>query len=243
MQQSGLNIDGIIFSPLASAKAFLTKKQKEIGVAIVDIGASSTSLAVYEEGTLLHTKVIPLGANHITNDIAIGLKISIDAAEKLKVSEVDCEIENVREAEKIDLSKYERGEKEKPTRLYVCEIAQARLNEIFDLVKEELKTIERDEMLPAGAILVGGGAKIKGLQPLAKKALGLPVQVGHPVFEVSGIVDKMDDPEYATAVGLLLWGLDESHTNVSNRTKANLDFKKVSGAIDRIKEIFRNLVP
>ena len=243
VQQSGLNIDGIIFSPLASAKAFLTKKQKEIGVAIVDIGASSTSLAVYEEGTLLHTKVIPLGANHITNDIAIGLKISIDAAEKLKVSEVDCEIENVREAEKIDLSKYERGEKEKPTRLYVCEIAQARLNEIFDLVKEELKTIERDEMLPAGAILVGGGAKIKGLQPLAKKALGLPVQVGHPVFEVSGIVDKMDDPEYATAVGLLLWGLDESHTNVSNRTKANLDFKKVSGAIDRIKEIFRNLVP
>ena len=131
---------------------------------LIDIGASNSSIAVFEENSLIHTKVIPIGANHITNDIAIGLKISIDAAEKLKINEVDVDVEEVRESEKIDLSKYENGEKEKPSRRYVSEIAEARLNELFGMIRSELKTIERDEMLPAGAIIVGGGAKTKGLQ-------------------------------------------------------------------------------
>ena len=241
--QSGLEIEGIVFSPLACAKAFLSRKQKEIGVMLIDIGASNSSIAVYEENSLIHTKIIPIGANHITNDIAIGLKISIDSAEKLKITEVDADIEEVRESEKIDLSKYEKGEKERPSRRYVCEIAQARLNELFSMIRAELKLIERDEMLPAGAIMVGGGAKTKGLQQFAKKSLGLPVQIGKPIFEVSGIVDKTDNPEYATAVGLLLWGIDEVQSNVSNKTKANLDFKRVGGALDRIKEIFKNFIP
>jgi len=241
--QSGLEISGIIFAPLADAKAYLSKKQKEIGVMIVDIGCTNTSIAVFEENTLMHTRVIPIGSNHITNDIAIGLKISIDAAEKIKLNEVEAESQEINESRKIDLSKYERGEKDMPSTKYVCEIAEARLSELFGMIKDELKAIERDEMLPAGAILVGGGSKLKNIQQYAKKALGLPVQIGVPIFEVSGIVDKLDDPEYCSAVGLVLWGIDESSSNVSNRTKINLGIPRIGNPINKIKDFFKNLIP
>lgn len=241
--QSGLEIEGIVFTPLAAAKAYLSKKQKELGTVLIDIGASNTSIAVFEEGTVIHTKVIPVGSNHITNDINIGLKITPDLAEKIKINEVDVGEEKIRESEKIDLSKYDSTEKEKPNRQYVCEIAEARLNEIFSMVKEELTNIEREGTLPGGAVIVGGGAKLKGLQILAKKTLSLPVQIGKSVFEVSGIVDKLDDPGYATAVGLMMWGLDESQTIVSNKSRPKMSFGKFGGAFDRAKEIFKNFIP
>jgi cell division protein FtsA len=241
--QSGLEISGIVFSPLACAKAYLNKKQKEIGTMIIDLGCANTSVAVFEENALIHTKVIPIGSNHITNDIAIGLKISIDAAEKIKVNEIEVSSENVDENKKIDLSKYEKGESDMPSVKYVCEIAEARLGELFGMIKDELKTIERDEMLPAGAVLVGGGAKLKGIQQFVKKVLNLPVQIGAPVFEVSGIVDKIDDPEYSTAVGLVLWGIDESSTNVSNRTKTGFGIPRIGNPLSKIKDIFKNLIP
>jgi cell division protein FtsA len=243
LTQSGLDIDGIVFSPLASAKAFLTKRQMEMGVVLIDMGASSTSIAVFEEGSLIHSKVIPIGSNHITNDIAIGLKISLEAAEAIKLEVIDADLSNIKESEKVDISKYEPIEKEKPTRLYVCEIVEARLNEIFTMVKQELADIERDEMLPAGAILVGGGSKLTGITVMAKKVLGLPAQDGKPVYEVSGLIDKIDDPEYSSAVGLMLWGLDESSTNVSNKTKLNFNFDSVGGAIGKVKDIFKNFLP
>ena len=243
ISQSGLEINGIVFAPLACAKAYLNKKQKEIGSMIVDIGCSNTAIAVFEENTLIHTKVIPIGSNHITNDIAIGLKISIDAAEKIKINEIEVSSDSVDENKKLDLSKYEKGESDTPTVKYVCEIADARLSELFGMIKDELKSIERDEMLPAGAVLVGGGAKLKGIQQFVKKALNLPVQIGIPVFEVSGIVDKIDDPEYSTAVGLVLWGIDESSSNVSNRTKIGIDISRLRNPLSRIKEIFKNLIP
>lgn len=241
--QSGLEIEGIVFAPIAAAKAFLGKKQKEIGSVLIDIGASSTSMAVYEEGTLLYTKVIQVGSNHITNDIAIGLKISLDAAEKIKINEITAVVDEIKESEKVDLSKYEKGEKERPTKKYVCEIVEARLSELFGLIKDELAGIEKDELLPAGAILIGGGAKLNGIQQYAKKTLNLPVQIGRPVFEVSGIIDKLDDPEYATAAGLLLWGIDEKQNIVSNKPRTSVDFSKVGGAIDKIKNVFKNFIP
>jgi len=241
--QSGLEIRGIVFAPLAAAKAFLNKRQMEMGVLLIDFGASSTSIAVFEEGSLIHSKVLPVGSNHITNDIAIGLKISLEAAEKIKLEEVDADLSNIKDSEKIDLSKYERHEKEKPSRKYVCEIAEARLNELFQMIRQELADIERDEMLPAGAVLVGGGSKLKGIVPITKKVLGLPAQEGIPVYEVSGLIDKVDDPSYATAVGLMLWGLDEMQTNVSNKGKTNFNFGSVGGALGKVKDIFKNFLP
>ena len=241
--QSGLGIDGIVFSPLAASKAYISKKQKEIGVVLIDMGASNTSIAVFEESALIHSKVIPIGSNHITNDIAIGLKITLEAAEKIKVNEVTLDNDKINESAKVDLSKYDKNEKEKPNLKYVCEIAEARLNEIFSLIKQELSDIERDEMLPAGAVLVGGGAKVDGIEAFTKSHLGLPAQIGKPYMEISGIVDKLDDPEYATAVGLMMWGLDEKQTNVSNRPKIDLQIGNLGGALDKIKEVFKNFIP
>jgi cell division protein FtsA len=241
--QAGLDIDGIVYSGIAAAKGYLNKKQKEIGVVLIDIGASNTSVVVFEEGTLIHSKVIPIGANHITNDIAIGLKISLEVAEKIKLEEISAVVDDVKESEKVDLSKYDKNEKEKPNRRYVCEIAEARLNELFGMIKDELKIIERDEMLPAGAILVGGGAKLTGLTQYVKNTLGLPAQVGHLVFEVSGIVDKLDDPEYACAVGLMLWGIDETQNIMSNKVRPKLNLGNAGGVLDRVKEVFKNLIP
>lgn len=241
---AGLDIEGIVFAPLAAAKYCLTKKQKEIGVVMIDFGASNTSIAVFVEGSLIHAKVIPIGSNYLTNDIAIGLKISIDAAESIKINEVDCIKENVKDSEKINLEEYEPGETEKPSRKYVCEIVDARLNEIFSLVKDELKAIELDGLLPAGAIISGGGANLKNLQAFAKSALSLPVQISKSSIELSGIVDKANDPEYASAIGLMLWGIDEMSSVVSNKdSKINLDFGKFGGALDKVKGIFRNLLP
>lgn len=241
--QSGLNVDGIVFCALAAAKAYLSKKQKEIGSILIDIGASGTSIAVFEEGTLIHSKVIPIGSNHITNDIAIGLKITLEAAEKIKLNEITLDGAKIGENAKVDLSKYDKNEKETPSLKYICEIAEARLNEIFSLIKQELSDIERDEMLPAGAVLVGGGSKIEGIELFTKKHLGLPAQMGKPYLEISGIVDKLDDPEYATAVGLMLWGLDETQTNVSNRPRIGFQSKNLGGALDKVKDIFKNFIP
>lgn len=241
---AGLEIEGIVFTPLAAAKSCLTSKQKELGVVMIDFGASNTSIAIFIEGSLIHTKVIPIGSNYLTNDIAIGLKISIDAAEKIKIHEVDCLKENIKDSEKIDLAKYETGETEKPSKKYVCEIVEARLNEIFSLIKDELKAVEVDGLLPAGAVISGGGAKLTNLQQFAKGALSLPVQIGKTANELSGIVDKIDDPEYACAIGLMLWGIDEVGTIVSNKdSKINLDFGRFGGALNKVKGIFRNLLP
>lgn len=241
---AGLDIEGIIFSPIASAKCCLSKKQKEQGVMMIDFGASSTAIAIFIEGSMIHAKVIPIGSNHITNDIAIGLKISIEAAEKIKLQEGSALKDEIRDAEKIDLSQYEEGENEKPSKKYVCEIIEARLNEIFSLINEELKNIEVDGLLPAGAVISGGGSKLKDLQGYAKKTLSLPTQIGKPNIELSGVVDKTDDPGYACAIGLMLWGIDETSSIVSNKSsKINLDFGRFEGAIDKVKGIFKNLLP
>lgn len=241
--QASLEIDGIVFSPLAAARAYLSKKQKEIGVVIIDIGAANTSVAVFEEGAIIHSKVIPVGSNHITNDIAIGLKISLDAAEKIKLNEVDARVSEVKETEKVDLSKYDKNEIEKPNRRYVCEIVEARLNELFTMITDELKSIDRDGMLPAGAVFVGGGAKLKGLQQFAKQTLGLPIQIGQPNLELPGVIDKLDDPEYATAIGLVLWGIDESQNFVLNKNKQGIKFEGFGGAFTKVKDIFKNFIP
>jgi len=243
LAQSGLEVDGLIFAPLAAAKGYLSKKQKEIGVILIDIGAANTAIAVFEEGTLIHSKVIPIGSGHITNDIAIGLKITIEAAERIKLKEIDAMVDEVKESEKIELKKYEPSEKEMPNRRYVCEIAEARLNELFSMIRDELKQIQRDEMLPAGVVLVGGGARLKNLQQFVKGALGLPAQTGKSVYEVSGIIDSLDDPEYATAIGLMLWGIDEREANVSNKGRLPVNFGKIGGAFDKVKDIFKNFIP
>ncbi|GAF81448.1 unnamed protein product, partial [marine sediment metagenome] len=206
IEQSGLQIQEIVFSPIATSQVLLSKRQKDIGVILVDIGASTTSYSVFEEGDLIHCGVIPIGSTHITNDIAIGLRTNIELADMIKLKHGYAIPDKVAEKEEINLSKLDKTEEGAASIKYVAEIIEARLNEILMMIKESLNEIDRDGNLPAGVVLTGGGAKIDGIVELTKSTLCLPAQVGKPILEISGLVDKVDDPIYSTSIGLMLYG-------------------------------------
>lgn len=207
LYQAGVEIEDIALEPLASAKAILTKKQRELGVVLVNIGGGTTSLAVFEEGEILHTAILPAGAGHITNDIAIGLRTSIDVAERIKLEYGTALCREVSQKEEIDISRFDSQEEGYVSRYHIAEIIEARMGEILELVQAELRKIGKDGLLPAGAVLVGGGSKLPGTNELAKEILKLPIQTGFP-NGFTGILDKVDDPSFATAAGLLLWARD-----------------------------------
>lgn len=238
--RTGVDIDFIVFSILATAEAVLTHKQKELGVAVVNIGSATTSLAVFEEGNILHTAVLPVGAGHITNDLAIGLKTSVEVAEAVKIDHAQAISEGISKRDEVDLHKYSEDEK-KGSYVYkkdIAEISEARLEEIFSLVKTELKKIDRDGKLPSGVVLTGGGAKMPLIVDQAKDILQLPVFLGLPV-DSNFPIDKLNDPEYTTALGLVLWAnknMDGSGNFLSN-------ISAISQTTDRMKSWFRSLWP
>ena len=203
--QAGLEVDQLVLSPLAAAQSVLNKRQKELGVALIDLGAGTTSIAVYEENNLIHTAIVPVGSMHITNDIAIGLRCTIDTAEKVKVLYGKASPALVDKLAEIDMSKIDPQEETRISQQLVAEIVEARLEEIFDMVTKELKQIDRDGKLPAGIVLTGGGAALPGVVEFAKHYLRLPVSVGVP-SETDTIIDQVVDPSFATVVGLSLWG-------------------------------------
>lgn len=210
MERADIVIDDFIIEPLAASEAVLTKKQKELGVVLVNLGASTTSLAVFEEGELIYTAIIPVGSDFITNDIAIGLRTSIDTAERIKFEYGSAILDKTIRYGKIDLSQIDPREEGKIPHSHIIEIIDARLEEIFDLVRVELKKINKDQLLPAGAVLTGGGANLPGIVEYAKKKLFLPVQMGG-VENLQGMMDKVDGTSYATVVGLILWAMDEAN--------------------------------
>jgi cell division protein FtsA len=212
VKASGYDINNVILSPLAAAHSTLTKRQKELGVLAIDIGSATTGLAVYEDGDVIHTQILPVGSGHITNDIAIGLRIDIDMAENIKLEYGYCVPEDVSKKDTIDLTKIGHNESLRANKKEIAEIIEARLEEIFDLVNKELKKINKQSLLPAGVVLLGGGAKLPGIVDLAKKMLKLPAHVGSPQ-EVDGLSDYIEDPAYATAVGLVKWDADISGPN------------------------------
>jgi cell division protein FtsA len=206
-EQAGISIDSLVLSSLAASKAVLSKRQKELGVVLIDIGGGTTSIAVFEEDDLLHVAAIPVGGNHITNDIAIGLRTSIEVAERVKLEYGNASPNEIGKKENINLSEIDSQEEGIVSRYHVAEIIEARMEEILNMVNKELRLIKKDKLLPGGAVLVGGTSKMPGAVDLAKNILGLPAQTGFPI-PLGGLVDKVDDPSFATSVGLVLWGLE-----------------------------------
>ena len=211
---AGGDVAGLIFSPLASSRSVLTKNQKELGVVLIDIGFGKTSISVYEENKLLHTAIFPVGSGNVTNDLAIGVKSSIVAAEMIKFSFGSALAKEVPSREMIDFKKIDPAARGTVSRRFIAEIIEMRLAEIFEFVDNELKRIGRSRKLPAGAVLVGAGAKIPAIVDLAKQELGLSVQIGVP--DVSGfnlgaeLSAQIEDPEFACVVGLVGMGLDKT---------------------------------
>lgn len=240
VQQSGLQINELVFSPLATAKFLLSKRQKEIGVILIDIGSATTNFAVYEEGEILTCGVIPIGSSHITNDIAIGIRINIDLAEIIKIKYGSATPTKISEKEELDLSKIDKTEDGTISLRYVSEIIEARLNEIFQMIKTHLTSIGRDGMLPSGVVLTGGGSKINDLVDSVKDSLHLPAQIGVPLPDISGIVDKVSDPVYATSVGLLTFGVESAPRQPNFLSNVS---PGVSGIIAKTRHLFKNFIP
>jgi len=228
--RTDIEIEDLVLSPLASARAVLTPRQKELGVAVVDIGAGTTELAVFEEGELLHLAIIPVGSAHITNDIAIGLKTDVDVAERIKLEFGITLPQGTEKKEMIDLSE-SLGEPLTFPRKELADIIEARLSEIFDLINKELKNISRAQLLPAGIVLTGGGAKLPKIKELAKKELRLPTRIGSPEEFTSTI----ENPSFSVCAGLVLWGQD------LETEKPSSFFKK--GLISKFKKIFKAFIP
>jgi cell division protein FtsA len=234
IHQAGIMVQGQVLVPLAAARAVLTKRQKELGVALVDIGAGTTGVAVYEEGDILYSSVLPVGAGHITNDLAIGLKTSIDTAEKIKLKYVRAHTTKANLAEKVRIEELD-SEENLVTRKELQNIAGARLDEIFQLVRAELRKVGKDVMLPGGVVLTGGGAKMAGIEELAKERLQLPAVVGKPEG-FTGIVDRINDPAFAAPIGLML-------ENMSQSQEIAAPGAGIGQTVDRIKKTLRNLLP
>lgn len=210
----------------------LTKRQKELGVALIDIGAGTSNVVVYEEGDLVHAAVVPLGADSITNDIALKLKTSVDIAERIKLEYGMCLAREVARKEVIDLAKLGEEGRGTVTRKEIARIIEARSKEMLDLVMKELKKVGRHGLLPGGIVLVGGGAKMPGIGELAKEMLKLPSQIGFSQ-EFTGNVDMIDDPSFAVAAGLALWG---------SEAQAGLGIYE-PGFAAHVKKFFRAFLP
>jgi len=237
VDQAGLDIDQIVPATIAASEAVLTKRQKELGVCVIDIGAGCTSIAVFEEGTILHSVCLPIGGESVTNDIAIGLRTSIDTAEKIKIEFGSVLPQEIAEREMIDLSSVSKVDTQTVSKRYMAEIMEARYYEIFSLVKEELERIGRSGMLPAGALLTGAAVKAPGVLDLARDSLGLPVQMGFPV-DIGGVIEKVDDPAYATALGTLVWGMRENHYH-----SPRLGSMQMKQAARQMTSWFKSLLP
>lgn len=205
MYQSGIDTQEIVPSVLACAESVLDRKQRDLGVVLVEVGASSSNIAVFEEGSVIYSAVLPVGGAHVTNDLAIGLRCAIDTAEKVKIEYGTCIVSDVNEREEIDLGQISKTDSHAVSKVQVAKIMEARYHEIFLMVRDELAKIGREGMLPAGVVLVGGAVKAPGVVDLAREVMQLPVQVGFP-REVEGIVDRIDDPNFACPVGLMHFG-------------------------------------
>lgn len=210
----GGNLGGLVLTPIASGRAVLTKNQKELGVALIDIGFGKTSICIYEEGKLIHAAVLPVGSGNVTNDLAIGLKISVEAAETIKLSFGSAITREVSMRDTIDLLKVDPRSKGIVSKKYIAEIIEVRLAEVLEFVNNELKYLSKAGRLPAGVVLAGGGVKIPGIVDLVKQELKLPAQIGIPEFAEIDISDthiaqKLEDPEFTSALGLMLTGYDK----------------------------------
>ncbi len=242
--RTGIDIDDLVLGSLASSEAVLTKKQKDLGVALLNIGGATTSLLVFEEGDVLHSAILPVGSGHITNDIAIGLRTSIDLAEKIKIDFGSALPDEINKRDEINLAEIDSREEGVVSHKHVAEIIEARCEELFKMADKELQKIDRAGLLPAGIILTGGGSKLNGLIEVAKKEFKLPASVGLPLDLGATAVDKVNDLNFSTAIGLLYWGAGFDSKDGGTSGKLNIPkLSSVSDAIDKMKKWFKSLIP
>jgi cell division protein FtsA len=240
IEQVGVGIDALVVQPIAAGEAVLTTAEKDMGVALVDLGGGTTDAGVFIDGSISYIAAVPVGGNHISNDIAVGLRTPFMAADEIKIRHGYAISEAIEEDRVIDIASYDAGDGEPISRRELAQIIEARLEETFELVREslerggfEITRSGRDGGIPGGIVLVGGTAQLQGIRRLAQEVFNTSVRIGTPTG-MFGLVESISNPAYAASVGLLKWGLAQSD-----------DFGGPvgDGALARLKEWLRSFFP
>ena len=204
VENAGVTVSELLLTSLGAGNAVLSETEKEMGVVLVDIGGGTTDIAIFIEGTVWHTRCLSIGGEYITNDIAIGLRLPQASAEQVKLRHGHALAKQVSEEERFTISPYGENTPVVVPRWKLAEIIQARVEEIFESIQQEIKRSGYSGLLPAGLVFCGGTAQLPGLRELARESFELPVQIGIPKG-VSGLTDQISNPSAAVAAGLVQW--------------------------------------
>ncbi len=241
---ANVEIQAFVLNPLASGEVVLKEEERQMGVAVCDMGGGTTDLAIYVEGDVWHTMVLAVGGNHITQDIAHGLRLPIPQAEEVKKQQGNAVRAEVGAEEYFSIRPFGEDQAVRINRQDLAHIIEARTAEMFGLILQEIKRSGYDGLLPAGMVLTGGTSALPGIRRVASEVLGMPVRTAQPENLV-GLVDRLNSPAYATSVGLLQWALTMHEHQVAlgrpHRTRRAKGDKSVN--IDTVKDFLRRLLP
>ncbi|MCA3016765.1 MAG: cell division protein FtsA [Myxococcaceae bacterium] len=236
--RGGLNVADIVLQPLASSEAVLTEEEKELGVCLVDIGGGTTDIAIFQNGSIVHTAVIALGGHNLTNDIAMGLRTPMEQAERIKQKHGCALTSMVDKQEMIEVPSVGGREPRVMGRQILTEILEPRVEEIFQLVHHEIERNGFSELLASGVVITGGSTLLPGMPELAEEIMGVPVRRGVP-RGIGGLVDVVKSPVYATGVGLVVYGARNLDRRMFRIRESENVFKKVKRRMGEwLQEVF-----
>ncbi|RKZ52831.1 MAG: cell division protein FtsA [Candidatus Parabeggiatoa sp. nov. 3] len=224
----GLEVDDMILEQLASSASVLTEDEKDLGVCLVDIGGGTTDIAIFSEGAIRHTAVIPIAGDQITNDIAVALRTPTQYAEEIK-KKYACALTQLANAEEmIEVPSVGARPPRQLARQTLADVVEPRYEELFTLVQGVLRRSGYEDLIAAGVVLTGGSSQMDGVIELAEEVFHMPVRIGYPKY-VTGLIDVVRNPIYATGVGLLLFGYQHRHERISDIAQSTLGVKGVVG--------------
>jgi cell division protein FtsA len=241
---AGVEVSQFVLNPLASAEVVLTETEREMGVVVCDMGGGTTDIAIYIGGDVWHTNVLAVGGDHITSDIAHGLRLPVSQAEEVKIKHGHAIKSEVSPDEYFSIKPFGEEQPVQINRQELAYVIEARVEEIFGLVLQEIKRSGYDGLLPAGLVLTGGSSALPGMRALACRTLGVPVRIAGPE-DLIGMSDKLESPAYSTSVGLLRWALLMSDLFIEPGSRSRRPPRNPSGGIkwDPIKEFLKKLLP
>ncbi len=240
---SGVMVSQFVLNPLASAEVVLSETERQMGVVVCDIGGGTTDMAIYIDGDVWHTMVLAVGGNHISSDIAHGLRLSINQAEDIKIQHGHAIESEVDSGETFSVRTFGEDRPVQVSRKDLAHIVEARVEEIFTLVLQEIKRSGYDGLLPAGMVLTGGSSLLPGMRALATRVMSLPVRLARPE-NLMGLSDQLNSPAYSTSVGLLNWALLMSETaSVATPGRDHNRGGGVSIDWDSVKNFLKRLLP
>jgi cell division protein FtsA len=236
-QKCGLNVSDIVLQPLASAEAVLTEEEKNLGVALIDIGGGTTDIAVFSGGAIVHTCVLTIGGNQVTNDISVGLRTPAEEAERIK-QRYGCAMSAlVEEGDKIEVPSVGNQPPRILSRRILTEVVEPRIEEIFEFAKREIERTGHGDLLASGVVITGGSTLLEGITELAEDVLGVPVRRGVP-RGITGLVDVVKSPMYATGVGLVVYGSQHADSRHFKVREEGIYDKVLSRMRDWLGEVF-----